>query len=196
MSLFVSDHSIQLDIARSEEDLVQILHLQKLNLKGEISDETKKEQGFLTVSHSIEELTLMYQSTPQIVARKDDKIIAFALAMLPDLGKLISDLQPMFTILENLQWNSQNLANLKYYVMGQICVDANFRGLGIFDQLYQKHKEVYNPDYELCVTEISTSNARSQRAHERVGFKTIHTHVDHVDEWNVVAWEFRSVNLF
>ena len=190
MSLPIFDHSIQFDIARSEDDLLQILQLQKLNLKSEITDETKKDQGFLTVCHSLEELMLMYQSTPQIVAKKDGKVVAYALAMLPDLGKLIADLQPMFTILENLQWNSKNLNQLKYYVMGQICVDANSRGLGVFDQLYQKHKEVYNPDYELCVTEISTSNSRSQRAHERVGFETIHRHVDHVDEWNVVAWKF------
>jgi len=190
MSLVVSDHSIKLDIARSEDDLRQILDLQKLNLKSEISDEIKKEHGFLTVCHSFEELALMYQSTPQIVARKEGKIIAFALAMLPDLGKLVSDLQPMFSIIENLTWNSKSLSDCKYYVMGQICVDVNFRGQKVFDQLYQKHKEVYSPDYELCVTEISTSNTRSQRAHERVGFKTIHTHLDHVDEWNVVVWEF------
>lgn len=181
---------IQLDIARSEEDLYQILGLQKLNLKTEISAQTKKEQGFLTVNHKIEELRLMHQSTPQIVARNDGQIVAFALAMLPELGKLISDLKPMFDILSGLAWNSKDLETYRYYVMGQICVDANFRGQGVFDKLYQKHKEVYSPEYELLVTEISTSNTRSQRAHERVGFRTIHEHVDHVDEWNVVVWEF------
>lgn len=181
---------ITFDIARSEEDLHQILQLQKLNLKTEISDQTKKDQGFLTVNHKIEELILMYQSTPQIVARHDGKIVAFALAMLPELGKLIADLKPMFDILSNLSWKSKNLETYPYYVMGQICVASDFRGQGVFDGLYQKHKAIYKPDYELCVTEISTSNTRSQRAHERVGFETFHVHVDHVDEWNVVAWEF------
>ena len=182
--------TIQFDIARTEEDLYQILQLQKLNLKNEISDETKKEQGFLTVNHKIEELILMQQSTPQIVARANDQIVAFALAMLPDLGKLISDLQPMFTLLEGLSWHSKKLPDYRYYIMGQVCVDVNFRGQGVFDQLYQKHKEIYSAEYDLCITEISTSNTRSQRAHERVGFETIHTHLDHVDEWNVVVWEF------
>ena len=181
---------ITFDIAHSENDLQQILQLQKLNLKTEVSDQIKKEQGFLTVSHKIEELILMQQATPQIVAKHNEKIVAFALAMLPDLGKLISDLQPMFDILEGLTWKSKPLNNIPYYVMGQICVGEGFRGLGVFDGLYQKHKEVYSKDYLLCVTEISTSNTRSQRAHERVGFQTIHRHVDHVDEWNVVAWEF------
>ena len=181
---------ITFDVARSEEDLHQILQLQKLNLKTEISDQTKKDQGFLTVNHKFEELKLMYDSTAQIVARHDGKIVAFALAMLPELGKLISDLKPMFDILSGLSWKSSSLKKYRYYVMGQICVDIDFRGQGVFDGLYQKHKEVYSLDYKLCVTEISTSNTRSQRAHERVGFETIHVHVDHVDEWNVVVWEF------
>ena len=182
--------AIQLGIAQTEEDLHQILRLQKLNLKNEISEQTKKEQGFLTVNHKIEELRLMLRTTPQIVAKENDQIIAFALAMLPDLGKLIADLNPMFMILEGLSWNSKSLKSYQYYVMGQICVDAEFRGQGIFDQLYQKHREIYSTNYDLCITEISTSNTRSQKAHERVGFKTIHTHLDHVDNWNVVAWEF------
>ena len=190
-TITLDQQTIQFDIARTEEDLHQILSLQKLNLKNEISDETKKEQGFLTVNHKIEELALMQQSTPQIVARANGQIVAFALAMLPDLGKLISDLQPMFTILEGLSWRSQKLTDYNYYIMGQICVDVNFRGQGVFDQLYQKHKEIYSSEYDLCITEISTSNTRSQRAHERVGFQTIHTHLDHVDDWNVVAWEFQ-----
>jgi len=182
--------AIQLGIAQTEEDLHQILRLQKLNLKNEISEQTKKEQGFLTVNHKIEELRLMLRTTPQIVAKENGQIIAFALAMLPDLGKLIADLNPMFMILEGLSWNSKSLKSYQYYVMGQICVDAGFRGQGIFDQLYQKHREIYSANYDLCITEISTSNTRSQKAHERVGFKTIHTHLDHVDNWNVVAWEF------
>ena len=191
MNTIIPDQpTIQFDIARTKEDLYQILQLQKLNLKNEISDETKKEQGFLTVNHKIEELILMQESTPQIVARANGQIIAFALAMLPDLGKLISDLQPMFTLLEGLSWHAAKLPDYRYYIMGQVCVDVNFRGQGVFDRLYQKHKEIYSAEYDLCITEISTSNTRSQRAHERVGFETIHTHLDHVDEWNVVVWEF------
>lgn len=182
--------AIQFDIAQTEEDLYQILNLQKLNLKNEISEQTKKEQGFLTVNHKIEELQLMLKTTPQIVARENGQIVAFALAMLPDLGKLIADLKPMFMLLKELSWNSKSMNNYQYYVMGQICVGADFRGKGVFDQLYKKHKEIYSTNFDLCITEISTSNTRSQRAHERVGFRTIHTHLDHVDHWNVVVWEF------
>lgn len=183
---------VQFGIAETINDLQEILALQKLNLKSQISDQAKKDQGFLTVNHSLDELLLMKQNSPQIVARYEGEIVAFALAMQPGLGKLISDLQPMFEIIEGITLNREKLSSQRYYVMGQICVGEKFRGQGIFDELYQTHKEIYSPSFDLCITEISTSNTRSQRAHERVGFRTIYNHRDHVDDWNVVAWDFRK----
>ena len=182
---------IEFSFAKTDKDIEQILALQQLNLKTNISDETKQDQGFLTVCHTTEQLVLMRNTTPQIVATVDGKVIAFALAMLPSLGNLIPDLKPMFDICDNILWNGKLIGECKYYVMGQICVSEAFRGQGIFDNLYQTHKSLYKDQFDLCVTEISTSNKRSQRAHERVGFETIHIHEDHVDEWNVVAWKLR-----
>ena len=74
--------------------------------------------------------------------------------------------------------------------MGQVCIDKDYRGKGIFNILFQKHKEVYSNAYELLVTEISTKNYRSQKAHEKIGFTTIYTYSDALDEWNVVVWDW------
>jgi len=74
--------------------------------------------------------------------------------------------------------------------MGQICIDKTYRGKGIFNILYQKHKELYSHKYDLLVTEISVNNPRSLRAHEKVGFKIIHTYHDALDEWAVVVWDW------
>ncbi|GAB3167280.1 GNAT family N-acetyltransferase [Telluribacter humicola] len=180
-----------LTYAQTDEDLQQILDLQRKNLKANISEQTKREQGFVTVSHEWEQLQLMQSLTPQVVAKSEGKVVAYALAMLPQMGTLIPDLQPMFEIIDEVEWEGRYLRDCRYYVMGQICVDEAYRGQGLFDALYRKHSELYSADYELLVTEISTSNHRSQRAHERVGFRTIHTHVDHVDNWNIVAWDLR-----
>jgi len=176
--------------AQTPGDLRQILSLQQKNLKNHISEDVKREQGFLTVCHSWEQITLMQEATPQIVAKDGNTIVAYALAMLPALGQLVPDLQPMFALFEKIPWAGKSLADSNYYVMGQVCVADGYRGQGAFDGLYHKHREVYSPDFDLLITEVSTSNTRSMRAHERVGFRTIHTHVDHVDEWKVLAWEF------
>jgi L-amino acid N-acyltransferase YncA len=56
--------------------------------------------------------------------------------------------------------------------------------------LYHQHKISYGKEYELLVTEISTKNQRSLKAHEKVGFKNVFTYEDGIDEWNVVIWNW------
>lgn len=75
--------------------------------------------------------------------------------------------------------------------MGQICVADGYRGQGVFDGLYAKMKETCRRDYDLVITEIAERNARSIRAHERVGFQTLHTFSDEVakEDWRVVVWD-------
>lgn len=182
--------SLRFTTAHTDDDLRQILDLQYLNHKSHVSEEIRREQGFLTVRHSWEQIALLQHTTPQIIAKDGDQVAAYALAMLPSLGESIPDLQPMFALFAQIPWQEKTLADSTYYVMGQICVGEAYRGQGTFDSLYQKHRELYSPDFDLLITEVSTNNTRSMRAHERVGFRTIHTHRDHVDEWNVLVWEF------
>ena len=175
---------------QTDDDLHQILDLQARNHKSNVSEEVKREQGFVTVRHSWEQIVLLHHTTPQIIAKDGDRVVAYALAMLPALGESIPDLQPMFTLMTQIPWRGGTLSDSRYYAMGQICVAQEYRGQGTFKGLYQKHREVYSSDFDLLITEVSLSNTRSLRAHERVGFRTLHTHRDHVDDWNVIVWEF------
>ena len=56
--------------------------------------------------------------------------------------------------------------------------------------MYRGHARHYAERFELVVTEIATRNARSLRAHERVGFEPVHQYRDEVDEWLIAAWDF------
>ena len=58
----------------------------------------------------------------------------------------------------------------RYILMGQVCVAKDYRGQGVFEGLYRKMQERMAPYFDLIVTEISERNARSLRAHEKVGF--------------------------
>lgn len=192
MSKIATPH-FELTYAKNETDIEDILALQAVNLKSNVSQDVKDQQGFVTVRHEREQLKLMLSMTPQVIARADGKLAGFALAMLPSMGELIPDLQPMFEIVDDIVWNGERIYEYKYYIMGQICVAEEFRGQGVFEKLYQTHKNLYKKQFDLCITEISTSNKRSQRAHEKVGFQIIHQHIDHVDDWYVVAWELNKL---
>jgi RimJ/RimL family protein N-acetyltransferase len=75
----------------------------------------------------------------------------------------------------------------RYYVMGQICVAAGHRGQGVFDALYQGHRDHHGAAFDRVVTEIATRNVRSMRAHARVGFRVLEIYSDATDTWAIVA---------
>lgn len=179
-------------IVSTRLELQQVLDLQRENLKQNISTEEKKAQGFVTMSYSLELLEAMHDLAPSIIVKKAAKVVAFALVFMKEGRHLYADLEAMYINFENLSWKDRPMNTYKTYVMGQVCIAKAFRGQGLFEMLYQKHKEIYSDRFDMMVTEISTSNHRSLRAHERIGFKIISTYHDHLDEWAVVVWDWSS----
>ena len=181
---------VEITIAKTEDDLHRILVLEAQNLTKNISEAVQKDQGFVTFQYSYQQMKAMADVAPQIIAKDGDEVVGYALTTLPSLGEAIPMFAPMFTLLQKLSWNNQPVYDYRFYAMGQICVADGYRGQGIFDAMYAKHKEILSENYDLCITEVAIRNARSMRAHERVGFKTIHTYEDSADIWNVVVWDW------
>src|SRR5688500_5161413 len=175
----------------TEEELQQVLDLQQQYLVGSIDKDEMKSQGFLTVRHTLWLLQQMHSLAPSIIIKDDNHVVAYALVMLRECRNSIPALLPMFDTLDVLEWRGKPLSEYSFYAMGQICVAKAYRGQGLFDMLYHKHREVYQPQFDFIVTEVATRNKRSLRAHERVGFETIHVYTDELDEWAVVLWDWK-----
>lgn len=182
---------MQIQLVDNDSQLAGILALQKLNHVSEISIETKNTQGFVTVRHDLPLLQTMNNSARQIIALENEAVIGYALVMPKELKLQIPVLMPMFDMFGKISYKQKKLSELNYYVMGQVCIAEAFRGKGIFEKLYSKHRETYSSTYDLCVTEVSTSNQVSMRAHEKVGFQIIHTFADTTDEWNILLWDWK-----
>jgi Acetyltransferase (GNAT) family. len=174
----------------TQEELLQIHELNRENLKGNISQQEQEEQGFVTWLYPISLLQQVHEIAPSIIVKEDEKVVGYALVTPVEAGSFHPDLQTMIDNLNSVIYKNKPLSSYSYYVMGQVCIDKEYRGKGVFNMLFQKHKELYNDEYELLVTEISTTNYRSQKAHEKVGFTTIYTYSDVLDEWNVVVWDW------
>jgi len=177
-------------LVSSGDELKQILQLQKENLRQHITEAEMKSQGFVTLHHDLNALRQMHELAPSVIIRDQYSVVAYALTMLRECRQLTPDLEPMFALLDQLSWNNKSLNDYRFYVMGQVCIAKNYRGQGLFDELFRHHKKIYQSRFELFITEIATRNVRSMRAHERVGFKTIHVHRDELDEWAVVGWDW------
>lgn len=174
----------------TDEQLKQILQLQEENLRTNISAETQQQQGFVSLQHTLPVLKQMHGIAPSIIATDGDQLAGYALTMPRECRQIVPDLEPMFSSFEQTLWNGRPLSEYRFYVMGQICVAEAWRGQGVFDALYRQHKTSYSKNFDCIVTEIATRNLRSMRAHERVGFKSIHIHQDELDEWAVVIWDW------
>ena len=174
----------------NDTDLPKILSLQQQNTKSFLSKKEQEEQGFVTLEHSKEELQKMQALSPQIIADDAGKLAAYALVMPQELRTVIPVLIPLFELLESLHYNGIPVNDLSYYVMGQVCIEKSYRGKGLLNELYAAHREKLSPQYDYCITEISTRNLRSIRAHEKVGFELLHTFTDATDQWNIVIWDW------
>lgn len=177
-------------LAQDKEDLYGILSVQSQNLKDKLPKNNSYQHGFVTVRHTYEMLEKMNVRAKHIIAKSNDEIVAYALVMLKEFKDLIPVLAPMFDTFEKVNYQGKRLSDLDYYVMGQICVRDDYKRQGLFQKLYLKHKEVYSKYYDYCLTEISTSNVPSLMAHKKLGFKTIHTYTDNLDEWHIVMWNW------
>jgi ribosomal protein S18 acetylase RimI-like enzyme len=178
-------------IVTTDDELLQVHHLNQQNLKQNLDEDARRQEGFVTWLYSLDLLKKMHQLSPGIIVRDKEKVIAYALTTPKESKTFHSDLEILFHNLETVQYKNKPLSSYHFYCMGQICVAKEYRGKGIVNMLYQKHKEAYSELYDFLLTEISTSNHRSLKAHEKIGFKSIYTYRDSVDEWDVVIWDWK-----
>ena len=181
--------------ANSKNDLEGILSLQKINLAQSLSEPEIQSQGFVTVDHSYEQLEKLNDYERHIIAKDNEKVIGYLLAMTKRSRFDIPVLRPMFELFETIIYNDRTISDYNFLVVGQVCIAKAYRGQGIIDDCYAAYREHYHSKYDFAITEIATRNPRSLKAHKRVGFKEINTYVSaDKTEWSVVLWDWQTVS--
>jgi len=184
---------IKYTTARNDQHLFGILDLQRRNLATVVDPDEKSREGFVTVQHHIGDLRKMNAIEKQVIALDNDQVVAYLLVMTRASRNDIPVLVPMFDMIEALSYRGEPLATCSYVVVGQACVGKGYRGKGTFDAIYRYYLECFRDRYRYVITEIDATNVRSLRAHNRVGFHTIHEYTapDGV-VWNIVLWDWND----
>lgn len=179
---------------QSEADVQGILALQQANLRKNVPVDVQLAQGFVTVEHDPAVLMRMNQAAPSIIAKDGEKVVGYALTMLPEFDADVPELLPLFSLINSLSYADKPLSSHAYYVMGQVCIADGYRGQHIFDRMFRHHQEVYSDRFRLLITDISANNTRSLRAHARVGFQELHSFHDSTigETWVVVLWDWQT----
>ena len=218
-------------LTQTDQELQQILELQRANLRDQLSFQELQSQGFVTLRHDLETLRLMHQEYPHVIAKygdadagndKDRRVIGYALCMMKSSEKLIPTFAGVFQIIESVSYQGKILTNVPlsscqrqqqkshhehqskkvttestspyfhYFVMGQVCVDKEFRGQGVVTKLYQHLRDTMAPHFQGTVTAISPRNPRSLRAHAKVGFQSLHDFTSKGEEWKLVILDWSN----
>jgi predicted GNAT family N-acyltransferase len=171
--------------ATTRDELEQIRTIQLQNSSQNITSEEKLLEGFVTVQHTVALLEQMNNACPHIIAKNGKKVVGFALVMLSNFRNEIEVLIPMFERIDTLLPPDKS-----YVIMGQVCVDKNYRKQGIFRGLYDFYRTQLQHEFDFLITEVAAINQRSMNAHESVGFKKIDTYEEDGVNWNIMLWDW------
>ena len=186
---------INFTTAKTREDIAAILALQRVNHVKQLDAATIKSQGFITFEYSLEPLWAMNQNFPSIVAwGEPGELAGYCLSGCSTDRGHFGALDDMYAYFETLEFAGKKLGGAPFMCNGQVCVAENFRGQGVFDGMYLAFKELWSPQFDCCVTEISQRNTRSLRAHQRLGFEVFHEYSDGIfnETWDVVGWDWNT----
>lgn len=177
-------------LVSTEDELVQIAALSASNLSTNISKETRESEGFVSWYYPIEALRALHSIVPSVIVKDGDIVVGYALSLIPECIPVYPLMAATMDQVSSLRYKGRSLSGSRLYLMGQICVREGYRGQGIVGLLYDFHRQAFSDRYDMLVTEISLSNPRSLKAHEKAGFRIIDTHRDDQGSWNVVLWDW------
>lgn len=179
---------------KSAADIQGIIDLQQANLKRNLTPEAVQTQGFVTLEHSFEVMKRMNDALPSVIAKDGDKVVGYAIAMLPEFKMDVPALAGLFEIIDQLEFKHRPLKDYNYVIVGQLCVGLGYRGIGLVDKLYQFYRDELSGGFEMCLTDISSNNPRSRKAHEKVGFRVVSSFFDKTaqETWELIVWDWRS----
>src|SRR5262245_45302781 len=181
---------ITITVASSDQQLEEILTLQRRYHARTVSKAAQSREGFVFAEHTLPLLRRMATQSPQAIALSEGHVVGYCLSLPLTLRTELPSLAPMFEEFGRCVYRGRPLPEHRFVVGGQVCVDRAYRGQGLMARLYGQLRTSLSPHCDLCVTEIATRNRVSVRAHERMGFEVISRYSDAREEWVIVAWDF------
>lgn len=175
------------------EEIDSLLALQRENLPSNLDRQTIDSQGYVSFIYNPTVIQRMMTDEPQIIARAGNQVVGYALVSTIEATKTIEAAIPMLDMIAQLNYKGKPCREQKYYLVGQVCVKAGFRGMGVLEGIYAEHRQAFSDRYDFAVTEVAADNGRSLAAHHRLGFETIHVFFDDLNgkEWHIIAWDFK-----
>ncbi len=155
-------------------DIPKIEELQKRYHVSFINEEEKK-NGFVTTLFSREQLTELIEQEDGISLCCDgEKVVAYAMAGSWHFWSKWPLFQHMIADLPNTEYLGKTLTIENSYQYGPVCIDMDYRGQGVLQDLFAHSTRQMSRRYPILITFINHVNTRSFAAHtKKVGLDVI-----------------------
>lgn len=181
-------------------DRQRIRELQDQNYVENLSEEEKREGGFIGIRFDDNELKKLIEDPGIVVVQDAGTVVGYLSFTTLDKAREIADLEPFFERVKDLRFEGKDFSEYRSLFLEQISIDKRYKGKGIPKLLYEKLKQDSKDRYDIAVSEISDLNQRSLHvARDKLGFKIIDTYdVPEREEtgegktWHAVALDLRS----
>ena len=148
------------------DDISGILELQSKNLVTNLKD-NEKDDGFVTTPFTIEQIENLIKLDGVFIALDDKKLISYVMCASWHYWVAWPMFEYMVSFLETLEYKEQKLTMENSYQYGPICVDKEYRGSKVFENIFEFARKNMSKKYPILVTFINKINTRSYEAHVR-----------------------------
>lgn len=183
-------NSIEYTRVSTDAELEGIFSLHHKNLFKNLSEEEKELEGFVTAEYNIDLLKMMHNISPSIIAKHGDDVVGYILVATKELYTHHALLDDLFDQVDKLTFNSKPIKDSKYVLCGQLCVAKGYRGQGIVQGMYEHFRRSLEGEFEYCITDVSSANPRSLKAHIKTGFQVIDSIKFNDITFDVILWDW------
>lgn len=158
-------------------DFEQVVALQNKNLVTVLTP-SEKVDGFLSEGLSIEQFKSMDKDICVFICKDEQGVCGYICVGSVEYNKNIPLVAAMLDCFPDISYRGKQLSTYNIAISGPVCIDRNYRGQGLFFNLYEKLSEFLlneRPELDLYVVLVSTQNERSINAHKKVGMEIVGT---------------------
>ena len=154
-------------------DIEGILQLQSKYLFANISP-AERLQGFVTTPFTISQIEAALREKGVFIAENDDKIVGYAFAASWDFFSQWDIFPYMISRFPEINFHQETLTDKNTFQYGPVCIDMPYRGLGVFQRLFETMRLHLQKHYPIGITFINQVNEVSYKAHtKRLGLEVI-----------------------
>jgi hypothetical protein len=157
----------------TQTDIPGILDLQAANLFSNLNIE-EHEKGFVTTPFTIELIEEIILQKGLFIALDNKKIVSYVFAGSWEYFLYWDIFKYMITRFPDLEFQGKSITIENSFQYGPICIDVNYRGRGLINQIFEEMRLHLKEKYPISLTFINAENIPSTKAHtEKLGWKII-----------------------